>query len=338
MKSYNFKESPIEVHGIPFYNEKKTWERLPVEVRRQMPNDYAWLGRRCAGARVCFRTNAPTFTVKVSLEFVSLDTGMSMCAASGINVLVGERSNARFAGFARPDNYESPTYEKNFSKSGEYEDVTIFLPRNQPVADVTISIDDKYTIEAPTPYTYPPMLFYGSSITEGGCATRVSNAYNAIVSNRLNADYYNFGFSGNAKGELVMADYINTIDMSVFVYDYDHNAPTADHLEATHEPFFKRIREKNPDLPIVMMTRPDFEVTPDTERRRQIIKKTYDNAVAAGDKNVYYINGKEFFTDEIREMASIDGCHPNDLGFFCMAEKVTPVIREILEKRYPDAK
>ena len=129
-----------------------------------------------------------------------------------------------------------------------------------------------------------------------------------------------------------MADFINTIDMSLFVYDYDHNAPTAEHLEKTHEPFFKRIREKHPTLPILMMTRPFAEYGEDEKKRRDIVYKTYKNALDAGDKNVYFIDGESpFKNDPDKELCFIDTIHPNDLGFAKMVQVIEPVIKEILE-------
>jgi hypothetical protein len=145
-------------------------------------------------------------------------------------------------------------------------------------------------------------------------------------------DYYNFGFSGNARGDIELAEYISGIDMSIFVYDYDHNAPTPEHLSNTHEPFFKLIREKNPDLPIVMMTRPSITYTEEDKKRREIVRRTYENALSCKDKNVYFIDGESFFGDSDREICTIDRIHPNDLGFYKMASVIEPVIKAILEK------
>ena len=125
-----------------------------------------------------------------------------------------------------------------------------------------------------------------------------------------------------------MADFINTIPMKAFVYDYDHNAPTVEHLRDTHEAFFLRIREKNPLLPVIMMTRPGK--TEKFEERREIVRKTYENAIARGDKNVYFIDGQTFFGEKDRNLCLADNVHPNDLGFYRMAEVIEPVIKKVL--------
>lgn len=332
MKVYNWKDRPIKVYGIPFFDKTHKAERLPEDIRKQIPS-LEFLGRRCSGARVAFKTNSEKFTVKIKLETFNVDIGMSIYACQSGVVMIGNRQNPFFAGLVNPKEYGQKEYEREFTKTNQLEDVTIYLPRNEVIEDVEILIEDDASILAPTPYTHGPVLFYGSSITEGGCCTKVTNSYVTLLSDRLDFDFYNFGFSGNAKGELEIADYINTIEKTIFVYDYDHNAPDLEHLRATHEPFFKRIRNKNPEMPIIIMSKPDFEYGEDNALRRDIIKQTYNAAVEIGDKNVYFIDGEKFFGENERHLCTVDTCHPNDLGFYRIAEKIEPIISKILKKQ-----
>lgn len=219
-------------------------------------------------------------------------------------------------------------------KGSTLEDVIVWLPRNEIISDIEIEIEDGAVMLEPTPYKYSkPILYYGSSITEGGCCESVTNGYNAIISRHLDVDYYNFGFSGNACGDFDMAEYIAGIDMSIFVYDYDHNASSPEYLADTHEAFFKVIREKNPELPVVMMTRPAERYGEDEKKRREVVRATYQRALDSGDKNVYFIDGETFFGDFDRELCTVDTVHPNDLGFYKMASVVEPVIKSILESK-----
>ena len=148
----------------------------------------------------------------------------------------------------------------------------------------------------------------------------------------LDMNFINLGFGGLAKGEAAMAEYIASLDMAAFVYDYDFNAPTVEHLTATHEPFFKIIREKNPTLPIIMFSRPCSFRTgeADTAARFAVVKQTYDNAKAAGDENVYILNGLDFFPEYGPE-CTVDGTHPNDFGYRFMAEKISATLKKILD-------
>lgn len=331
MTTYTIFDKPLKVSGVPFFEKNKRLARLPDELTAQLSH-LEHLGRRCPGARVAFKTDSPSFTVKVSLKTLSVDVGMSIYACQSAQVMLGERENALHLGVVNPPDYNTKIFEKTFEKSSELEQITIYFPRNEQIETIEITVEDGAMVTEPTPYKYPnPVVFYGSSITEGGCSCNSTNAYNAILSRWLDFDFYNFGFSGNARGELVVADYINTIDMGAFVYDYDHNAPTVEHLANTHKPFFDRIREAHPNIPILMMTRPAEVYNNDMKARRDIVKATYNAAVAAGDKNVYFIDGETFYGETDRNLCSVDNCHPNDLGFFRMANTIRPVLKEMLD-------
>lgn len=329
MKTYSCFEKPLKVFGVPFFEEKKKFERLPEEIIEQLPH-LDFLGKRCPGARVGFRTDAEEFTVKVTLKTLSVDIGMSIYSAQSVSVMIGERQNSVFAGLVFPTSYDTKVFEGTFRKSAKMEEVTLWLLRNEQIENVEITVPDHATVEEPTPYKHGTALYYGSSITEGGCCCSATNSYNALLSRWLDLDYYNFGFSGSARGELVMADYMNTIDMNLFVMDYDYNAPSAEFLQATHEPFFKRIREQHPHLPILLLSRPNFDFSPDGEERRAVVEKTYQNAISVGDKNVYYIDGETLFGEADRGLCTIDTTHPNDLGFYRMASTILPTMKKML--------
>ena len=171
-------------------------------------------------------------------------------------------------------------------------------------------------------------LFYGSSITQGGCSSRPGTTYQAIASRRLDFDYINLGFSGNAKGEQVMVDYLASLPMSVFVCDYDHNAPSVDHLAATHENLYRNIRKAHPHIPVIFMARPLFYPDADALARLEVIKTTYENAKRAGDTNVYLLDGPTLMA-MAGDDGLVDGAHPNDLGFASMAKAVGDVLEKI---------
>lgn len=330
MKEYSYRQSPIEVYGIPFFKETGRLERVPEDLRASIPS-LEFLGRRVPGGRFAFRTNSKTLTVKIVLETLSPDVGMSIYTCQSAYVYRGSHTSPVYMGLVNPDNYERKVFSKTFTLSGEPEDILVYMPRNEIIADMTVSIDEDASLLPPTPYKHPlPVVFYGSSITEGGCCSKISNGYNAILSSFLDVDFFNMGFSGAAKGELPMADYLSTLPMSVFVCDYDHNSPSPEHLRETHEPFFRRFREHLPETPVVFLTRPDFKRDEDAQKRREIVKATYDNAVASGDKNVYFIDGGAFFTEKELPLCSNDLVHPNDLGMYRMAEAVFPTLDKLL--------
>jgi lysophospholipase L1-like esterase len=119
--------------------------------------------------------------------------------------------------------------------------------------------------------------------------------------------------------------------MCALVYDYDYNARCAEYLNTTHEPFFKKIREAHPSLPVIILSAPYNAKDGDDRTRRDIIKATYDNAIANGDKNVYFIDGGSIFEGEFSDACTVDTIHPNDLGFSRIASKLLPVLKNALK-------
>jgi len=220
---------------------------------------------------------------------------------------------------------------------GEMRDWILNFPLYGGTTEVELGFLPGASLEAPAPHKISrPILFYGSSITQGGCASRPGNCYSSMLCRAVDAEQINLGFSGCGKGEPAMAEFIASLDLSVFVYDYDHNAPNADHLRQTHEPFFRIIREKHPDLPVIFMSMcniwpelRDKALEEDIERR-EIIRTTFRNAVNAGDRNVYFIDGETLFGKSCRTACTVDRCHPNDLGFYRMYEHVLPVLKTAL--------
>ena len=334
MKRYYFTDSPIRIFGVPHFEEKESLRRLPNEIAERYRGIYGgWpkVGLRTPGARMCFRTDSSVLRIGVELSTLYPDVGMSLRACQAAHVLIGNRREPHYAGVVHPKDYEQKSFERELAKPPSMEDVTVFLPMGEVIATAWVEIEEGAAMEAPTPYRHSlPMVFYGSSITEGAHASRPCNAYTALLSARLDTDYYNFGFSGSAKGDLDIAEYICTLDMSVFVLDYDHNAKDAEFLRATHEPFFRYIRERKPDLPIVITSRPNFEHTPDAAARRKVIRTTYENAVNAGDKNVYLIDGESFYGTSERYLCTTDATHPNDIGHERMARVYEAILTGIL--------
>lgn len=328
MKILHYYDSPVSLHGVPNFKNTGILERLPESVRNEVPT-LQFLGRRTPGARLRFKTNAKSFSIRIYFEKISVDVGMSIYAAQSAAVMIGER----YAGFVLPINqYKEPEAFGEFKKDDTLEQVTVFLPRNEVITDIVLEFPDDAKILHAEPYTYQkPVLFYGSSITEGAHVSRVTNAYNALLSAWLDTDYYNLGFSGSAKGEEPLAKFISSLDISAFVMDYDHNAPDYEHLKATHQNFFNIVRNAKPDLPIILMSRPDFDYDAESPKRREVIKKTYQDAKDKGDTNVYFIDGQTFFGTEDRHYCTSDLIHPNDLGMYRMAKTIYPVLKEVLE-------
>ncbi len=328
-------EPPLRLYGLAVADGagRRFW-RLPPHMLEKMPQ-YEFLGRRCAGGRVRFATDSPRVLVRMTLDASREDINIPLSGSAGADVYLGSGRSSVYLGYIAPDVHTAReiTVEKVFKKGNDLETVTVNLPRNDLLLGLEIGVEEQAVFqEAPDYRTEEPVVFYGSSITEGGCAGRPGTSYVSILGRWLDADVRNFGFSGKARGEAEFARYIAALPaMRLFVYDYDHNAPDVEHLRATHEAFFRIVREAWPELPIVMLSRPDTDKSPaDAAARREVIRRTCETARAAGDKQVWFADGGMFFGDEGRAECTIDGTHPNSLGFMRMARSLYPLLARIL--------
>ena len=129
-----------------------------------------------------------------------------------------------------------------------------------------------------------------------------------------------------------MAEYMAGLDMCGFVCDYDHNAESAKELEQTHLPMYKTIRSAHPDIPYIMISRPDIitDRSKDNMRRLEIVRETCEYARANGDRNVAFIDGRTLLEGDYCCNCTRDGIHPNDLGSYRMAMKIGPVVAQML--------
>ena len=322
---FNPEEKPFRIYGVKRYGDR--FYRLAPEIAKTVSEGVYHLASHTSGGRIRFVTNSKRIAVLVRLTHEGHMAHMPLTGTSAFDFYV---NNVYSTTAIPPTNMKACAYEKILNKSDEEDIVTLYFPLYTGVKDIVIGIDEGASLKEAPDYNYTkPIVYYGSSITQGGCASRAGMAYPAIIERSLDADFINLGFSGSAMGEDAIADYISNMDMSLFVYDYDHNAPTIKHLEDTHERMFLRIREKHPDLPIVMITKPKSPNKNDLELRKNIIKRTYDRAIERGDKNVYLIYGTDLF-DGLNNEYTIGINHPNDLGFWFMAQGILPVIKEIV--------
>lgn len=328
IKFYDVNQKPFKIYGI-YYDDGK-FRRIPEEVAKTVNEGVHRLHANTAGGRVRFKTDSSYVAIHAKMPMVGKMPHFAFTGSVGFDLYIDEDGGRYFNTFVPPigiqDGYESIM---RFASS-EMREITINFPLYSEVSELYIGLRDGAIVEEAKPYkTEKPIVYYGSSITQGGCASRPGTSYQSLVSNRLDANYINLGFSGNARAEDPIAEYISNLDMSVFVYDYDHNAPTVKYLEKTHQKMFKKIREKNPDLPIVLMVRPKYYLLDHEVKRREIITKTYNDAKAAGDENVYLIDNVAL-TQLCKNEGTVDDCHPNDLGFASMAKAVGDVLEKIL--------
>ena len=327
------RREPFRVYGLYNYKEEPVFKRIPDKVAAATNDGVAQLYLNTAGGRVRFSTDSRYVAIKAVMPSVTVLPHMPLSGTSGFDLFADEGSASTYYGTFMPpmgmrDGYESILY---FTEPGE-RNLTINFPLYNSVNSLYIGLQKSAHVGSGAEYAYrKPVLYYGSSITQGGCASRPGNSYQAIISRRLNCDYINLGFSGCARGEEAIADYMSGMDVSVFVCDYDHNAPNADYLAATHEKLFQKIRAKSGSLPVILVSRPDFDKNyQDSVKRRDVVYTTFIHAVKNGDQNAYFVDGQRLFKEEYRDCCTVDGCHPNDAGFLRMAEAIGHSVGQVL--------
>ncbi len=328
---YNAESSPFRIHGI--FKENGLFRRIPEEVANRVNEGVVRLHTNTAGGRVRFVTDSKYVAIQVKMPYVVRLPHNPMTSTSGFDIYVKKDGvDTYYKTFVPPFDMKMG-YESSVTfPSAEKREITIHFPLYNDVSSLHIGLQKTANVWPATDYDYDlPIVYYGSSITQGGCASRPGNSYQAMLSCWLNVDHVNLGFSGSGKAEDAMAEYVKNLKMSIFVYDYDHNAPTLEHLEATHEKMFRTVREAQPDLPIVMMSRPKYELLLIEGKRLDVIRRTYQNALDAGDRNVYLVEGRTLMAIA-ENNGTVDDCHPNDLGFFSMAKALEGVLKNILKK------
>ena len=325
IKFYDVLEKPFKVYGV-FYEDGK-FRRMPKDIAKSVNDGVYGLHSHTAGGRVRFKTNSSYIAINAEMPNIGKMAHFAVSGSAGFDIYVKEEQEVYKKSFIPAFNFTGGFESVAEFGSSQMREVTIDFPTYSEVSKLYIGVAESAEILEPTPYKYEkPIVYYGSSITQGGCCSRPGNTYEAVISRRFDTNYINLGFSGSARAEDSIAEYIKNLDMSVFVYDYDHNAPTLEHLKNTHKRMYDIVRKANPDLPIIIMTRPTYVPNNSTFT---VIKETYEKAKANGD-NVYYLDGTKLM--EIAKYdGTVDGCHPNDLGFYSMAKALGDVLEGILK-------
>lgn len=326
IKFYNVREYPDCIFGL-IYDEY--FRRMPEDIANSVNDGVKALHTNTSGGRIRFKTDSDYIAIYAVMPDKVQFPHASQTGLSAFDIYIGKRYKKTFIPPLDMDgSYEGICY----LEGNEMREITINFPLYNNVKELYIGISETAVFEEATPYKHnKKVLFYGSSITQGGCVSRPGLAYINILSSVLDFDFVNLGFSGSALGELVMAEYIAEQNPDIFIMDYDHNAPTPEHLEKTHEKFFKRFRELRPDTPVVMISSPNVRFENKSwERRREIIRKTYENAHKNGDDNVYFVDGKMLWGEDDWDLCAVDALHPNDLGHYRMAKYIQPVLEKLL--------
>lgn len=331
LTEYPIPSPRFALYGV-FYDENEDcFARMDLSVAKMVSEGVGRISRHTTGGRLRFATNSKILKLTATYTYLWIMEYMTIVGSSGFSLFEETEQGERFVANIMP----TPKDENGFTRQialpgGGMRSYTLYFPLYNDLQSLTIALEEGANVESGKPHKdILPILYYGSSITQGGCACRPDTSYQGVIYKKNNVDYINLGFSGNGKAEDNMVDYLASIDCSLLVCDYDYNAPTVEYLQNTHYRLYERYRKARPDTPILFISKPDIQNDAQGEERLRIIKNTYLKAKKQGDSNVYFLSGKRFYGKGNCWNYAVDGCHPTDLGFARMAKEIYKKMVEI---------
>ena len=330
---------PFKLIGFNWFEQDKIFRRFPANPVPAFPEGVESLSNCTAGGQIKFRSDSSRVGIKVKLPASYSMDHMANTGCSGFDLYLGNSERHTFWGVAR-SGFDVDEYSHEFAKleSSVMRDFTLNFPLYNGVAELSIGLEKNASLVAPTPFIDDrPIVVYGTSIAQGGCASRPGMCYTNILSRKLNRPFINLAFSGSGKGEPEVAEHISRIENpAMFILDYEANCVSAEKLAETLPEFIRILRGKHPSIPMLVVSKVAYawEVfNPSGAKNREDCKKVeienVERCQLAGDKNIYFIDG-EFFQGEDFWECTVDGAHPTDLGFYRMAENLLPEIEKRL--------
>ena len=288
-----------------------------------------------AGARVRFKTDSTSLALRIDHGGDPFSwKPLSLLAMAGIELYEGPPQHMVFRQISTPASGTAP-YVVKFAENPERElrEYTLYLPMYAKLKSLEIALDSGAKIEPPTPLAIPrPVVFYGTSFVQGGCASRASMNLPALVGRMLAVDIVNLGFAGDGRCELEMADLTAEIDAACFVM-----GPILNQLELMRENyprFVGRLRQRWPERPILLMTRLHTQGQREPYEVNGLVREVWETMRAAGDRQVYLFDAFPLYRDGSVH-PTVEGLHPSDLGFKMIADALAPELAKVLQLPTP---
>ncbi|HTL54300.1 MAG TPA: SGNH/GDSL hydrolase family protein, partial [Candidatus Limnocylindrales bacterium] len=326
----DFPDQRLSVHGLPWFKEDEpALRRLPLRLKDRLRPPVWDLAQDPSGARVRFRTDSTTIGLAAENPGFSNMHHMASVGENGFDLYVG----SDYFGSAWPDSTGKIAKEWRIGRERKMRSITLYLPLYKPVKISELTLDSDALLEPALPYPVAkPIVYYGSSITQGGCASNPGGSCQAILERKLNADFVNLGFSGNGLGEPALAEAICELDPSCIVLDFWGN-PSADQYASALPTFVEILRRKWPRLPI-LVTSPFYfpaeeirgEVAREQTAKRLSARDFVEHRRKNGDHRIWFVDGLKMLNRE-QTAGLVDGVHCNSLGFYFNALGLEPYLR-----------
>ena len=316
--------------------ERKRWfDRFPAKAEGMVTGAVWNLSRHSAGMMVRFKTDANAIHARWNL--LNSRLGMPHMPPSGVSGLDlyarDDTGKWRWAAATRPNKQEMQAALLTGIAPGMRE-YAIYLPLYNGTESLAIGVPSGAKFESLAPRSAKPLVFYGTSITHGACASRPGMAHPAILGRRLEIPVINIGFSGNGKMHKEVGDLMVDVDAACYIIDC---LPNMNAVMVTERcvPLVNQLRKARPDTPIVLVEDRRFAnswLVPGRAKfhddNHAALRKAYEQLKAAGVKHLHYLSGDDLLGDDAE--GTTDASHPNDLGFVRQADAFEPVLRRAL--------
>lgn len=331
----------LDIEGRGFDDTESFYDRLPARAKKTVRDPVWRLSQDSTGICVRFQTDAPEIAASWTLRSKNLAMPhMPATGVSGLDLYVQLPNRQwHWLGTPRPTTFPTNTATIINGITKEKRNYLLYLPLYNGVTEVAIGIPKDCRIWKATPRPKgqdKSIVFYGTSITQGGCASRPGMVHTAILGRQLDRPVINLGFSGNGRMEKEVGAFLAELDASIFVLDCLPNITAAEVSERT-EPLVKQLRKAHPQTPIVLVEDRTYTnaILRTASRKRNddsraALKSAFERLQKAGVPNLYYIPGEHLLGADGE--GTVDGSHPTDLGFMRQAEAFAKVLRPILEK------
>lgn len=330
----NAEDLLIEGRGWDRDKLENAYDRLPYDAKDKVRKEVWELSKDTAGLRVRFLTNSSIIKVKWVLRKNFYMNHMSPTGIKGVDLYCKVNNRWQWCAVGRPVGRENESILiSNMPK--EMREFALYLPLYDGVETLYIGVEKDAEIKPAEKYKTKPLLFYGTSIVQGGCCSRPGMAYPAIIGRHLDRETINLGFSGNGRMDLEIAELISDLDVECYVLDPLPNM-TLDMVSDRVEPFIKIIKNKKPYVPVVIIESIMYETAyfvPEKERdinlKNQKLKEIYNKLLSEGVKEIYYLESKDLIGTD--HESTVDGVHLTDLGFIRISSTIEKLLIQVLK-------
>ncbi len=337
--------SELGVEGQGWSETSEPYDRFPGRAEGVVPDPVWQLSRHSAGLCVRFVTDATLLAARWRLRFGSLAMPhMAATGVSGLDLYVratsANRHGARWRWLAvgRPEKFPVNEHTLVSGLRAERREYMLYLPLYNGVESVEIGVPSSATLtKAPArpAERAKPICFYGTSITQGGCASRPGMAYPAILGRALDRPTINLGFSGNGRMDPEVVELLAELDPCVYVIDCLPNMTPPLVTERT-APLVETLRRAHPSTPIVLVENITYQDAWLHTGRHQsytakncALREAYERLVGGGVANLHYVAGERLLGDDGE--ATVDGTHPTDVGFLRIADVLQRMLGSLPE-------